>query len=177
MTLVDHTRRLMKGRTGEVTDEFTRRKAELLEHPEVPFMQDLRNFTLHRKLPFLAHTVSMTNVNKPDQQFESEVLLSASDLLDWDGWTARSSMFLASAGDVELRPVVRKHGEMVSALNIWLFASLIDAIDLAAINELVVERNAILTGVDVEAARRWTDEWSNKRADPSPWGIEDCPRR
>lgn len=176
MTLVDHTRRLMRNRTGTVAAEFTRRKADLLEHPEVPFMQDLRNFTLHRELPFLAHTLSMTNVNTPDQEFESEVLLSAIDLLDWDGWTARSVAFLSSDGDVELRPVVRKHGELVSALNIWLFNALMEDIDLTEVNELVVERNAILTGLDLDAARRWTDEWSSRRANPDPWGTADTPR-
>jgi hypothetical protein len=43
-TLVDHARRLMKGRTGKIANEFERRKLETIANPEVPFIKDLRNF-------------------------------------------------------------------------------------------------------------------------------------
>ncbi|MGA9315882.1 MAG: hypothetical protein WBV77_14785 [Solirubrobacteraceae bacterium] len=56
-TLVDHARRLMKGRTGTIAEEFEGRKAEVIANPEVPFIKDLRNFVLHQAHPFLGHTV------------------------------------------------------------------------------------------------------------------------
>ena len=45
MTLVDHSRRLMKERAGSVADKFDTRKTTLLTNPEVRFIQELRNFT------------------------------------------------------------------------------------------------------------------------------------
>ena len=48
-------------------------------------------------------------------------------------------------------------------LNAWLCNTLGSAIDYQEINELAVERNAILTGVDLETARRMTDQWSVDR--------------
>ena len=38
MTLVDHTRRIMRARSGAIPDEFAKRKALLLANPEVPFV-------------------------------------------------------------------------------------------------------------------------------------------
>jgi hypothetical protein len=50
-TLVDHARRLMKGRTSAVAAEFERRKVEVIANLEVPFIKDLRNFVLHQAHP------------------------------------------------------------------------------------------------------------------------------
>ena len=45
-TLIDHSRRLMKGRSGTIVSEFETMKTSLEQNPEVPFVKDLRNFTL-----------------------------------------------------------------------------------------------------------------------------------
>jgi len=63
MTLVEHSRRIMRDRRGPLRDELTTKLAEILLNQEIPFVQDLRNFMLHRSLPFLAHTLSMNEVN------------------------------------------------------------------------------------------------------------------
>lgn len=52
-TLVDHTRRLMDGRTGAIAEEFERRKTHVANDPKVLFVKNLRNFVLHRAHPFL----------------------------------------------------------------------------------------------------------------------------
>lgn len=129
----------------------------MLNNPEVPFMLSLRNYTLHRTLPLFAHTLSMTNVNTPDQRMESEVQLGVADLLAWDGWAAPARAYLEAAGEaVQLRPVVKKHGELITQLNMWLHHALADANEeaLHEVNELIIDRNAILTGGDREAAVR-----------------------
>lgn len=111
MTLVDHARRLMRGRSGLIVEEYQQRKAALLQNPEVPFIQDLRNYMLHRRLPNLLHRVSMNNVNTADQTMESEVQLSTAQLLAWDDWKPVSRAFLESQGDeLSLRPVIFNHG-------------------------------------------------------------------
>jgi hypothetical protein len=139
-------------------------------------MQDLRNYALHRKLPSLGHSVSMTGVNTPDARFESEVKLSTGPLLEWDGWTTASKTFLAENPEsISLRPVVLAHGRLVLDLNTWLFNALMSAIDLEEVNELQVKRNAILSGTDIETARRLTEQWSEEHTDPSPRGAVDRP--
>lgn len=152
-SLVDHVRRLMRGRVGPIAEEFATRKAELLRGPEIPFMVDLRNFTLHRTLPFFGHTLSVTGVNTPEQEVESEVLLNVPQLFEWDGWSAPARVYLDGQHDaLSLRPIVKKHGEMVLELNAWLLSELAktnkDSLD--EVNTLIVARNAVLTGGDPE---------------------------
>jgi hypothetical protein len=158
-SLRDHVRYLMDGREGPITEEFERRKREVLKHPEVPFVFDLRNFALHRKVPFFAHTLSMTNVNKPDQKMESEVQLNVVELLEWEGWSSAAEAYLRGLGEgeaVSLRPVMRLHADLVLGLNVWLLRELgeANAGSLDEVNELVVAGNAILAGGDMEEARR-----------------------
>lgn len=156
-SLIDHVRRLMRGRVGPIVEEFERRKAEVLENPEVPFVVDLRNFTLHRTLPFFAHRLSMTKVNTPEQAMESEVELAVGQLLEWDNWSKPSRKYLESQGEtVVLRTVIKKHGELVISLNGWLHNELSGANDsaLEEVNRLVVEANAIFTGGDLDEAEQ-----------------------
>jgi hypothetical protein len=159
-TLADHTLLIMNGRTGVLADEYGRRKAQLVSHLQVPLMSRLRNFTMHYKLPFLGHTVALDAVNTPAQTMKSYVELSAAELLQWDGWTQPAKEFIRQQGKtLQLRPVVRAHHELVSAFNIWLHTELVseNAAGIAQLNELIVERNAILAGVDMETARGITE--------------------
>lgn len=149
MTLVDHTRRIMRPRTGSVVEEFNERRKEILRHPEVLFMQDLRNYTLHHSLPFLGHRFSITNVNKPDQTMESEIELSVPDLLAWDKWSASSRTFLLENGNmITLREIVLRHYQLVYALNAWLVDSMARANEeaLVEVNRLIQRRNAVSSG-------------------------------
>lgn len=99
-SLRDHVRHLMDGRDGQVTEEFDRRKKEVLQHPEIPFVFDLPNFALHRKLAFFAHTLSMSNVKKPIK-VESEVQLNVVERLEWNGWTSAAQAYLRGLGEGE----------------------------------------------------------------------------
>jgi hypothetical protein len=158
MSLRDHVRRVMRGRTGPIADEFERRKQEALEkNPELSFGFGLRNYTSHRKLPVFPHTLSWTNVNQPDQKIESEVELDTAELLQGEMWSAADRAYLKGLGDaVTIRPVIKRHAELVLELNSWLLNELANAHAnaLAEVNELFVARNAILTDADLEAARR-----------------------
>lgn len=96
-----------------------------------------------------AHTLSMTNVNTPNQKMESEVELDVPDLLTWDGWTQRARTFLQAQGDtLKLRPVVKKHGGLMLELNTWIHQELAKAHEpaLDEVNALIDARNTILAG-------------------------------
>jgi len=162
MTLVDHSRPLMKGRSGSIVSEYDQRKAELLQNPEIPFIQCLRNVSLHRSLPLLGHTLRMTQTGIES----SEVELSVADLLDNEYWNAAMRKYIKSHGDrIPLRPVIQRHHDLVYSLNSWLIneMSLANRPALNEANELLVAVNAALMGVDLETARHRTDQDSQRR--------------
>jgi hypothetical protein len=169
MTLVEHTRRVMRDRSGPIVEPFERRKQEVVANPEVRFIQGLRNYVLHHSLPFVGHEVRLQP--QPNVIATSEIQLSVRELAQWGGWSATTRAFIESHGEaLTLRPIVRRHSEPVIELNLWLYGQLADANAdaLAGVNELVVQRNAILAGLDMEEARRVTTEWTRRREDPAP---------
>lgn len=174
MTLVEHTRRVMRDRSGPIVEEFERRKQDVVANPEIPFIQGLRNYVLHHSLPFVGHQVHFQP--KPNVLATSEIQLSVQELAQWEGWSASMRAFIESHGEaLTLRTVIRRHSELVIELNLWLYGQLADAnaAALAEVNELVVERNAILGGLDEQEARRVTEEWTRHREDPQPRGPLD----
>ncbi|MGC2374671.1 MAG: hypothetical protein WA484_12430 [Solirubrobacteraceae bacterium] len=174
-TLVDHARRLMKGRTGTIPEEFERRKADVIANPEVPFIKDLRNFVLHQAHPFLGHTVRILD---PDGPATGEIELSATNLLGWSGWKAPARAFIKSQPEsFALRPIALQHGQLMVRLHNWLHNELAEAnaADLEDANRLVVERNAILGGMDPEAAKRLTEAITKLRESPTPIKTDDLP--
>jgi hypothetical protein len=141
-SLVDHVRRLMRHREGPIAEEFLRRKQELLQNPEVPFMADLRNFIVHRTIPFFAH-----RFGSKSGQMDSEVELETVELLEWDGWSAPAKAYLKAQGHaVAIRPVIKKHGQLILELNAWLHKELCmaNAEALKEVNKLIAIRNAVL---------------------------------
>jgi hypothetical protein len=156
-SLVELVRHLLANREGPIVDDFERRKQKVLLHGEVPFMKCLRNYMLHETLPFFAHTLSVKDANTPDAKMESEVELNVADLLRSDYWNTPARAFLEAQGErVILRPIVYKHSKLVFHLNSALYTELskANAASLAEANELIVARNAILTGGDIEEAKR-----------------------
>jgi hypothetical protein len=169
MTLVDHSRRIMRDRTGPTATEFAKRKDELIAHPEIEFFQQLRNYLLHRALPIIGHTVTFNEINTAQQEIRGELELSVAELSGWDEWSARSRAFLAAQGEaVILRELVQRHGELVAGLNAWLLNALAadNADAMAELNRLVAERNGVMLGINQVDAERWTAELTAIRQTP-----------
>ncbi len=162
--LVEHTRRIMRERSGPIVDEFERKKRDVIAHPEVPFIHNLRNYVLHHSLPFIGHEVRLQP--QPGVLATSEIQLSVRHLTAWDGWSTPARRFVESQGEVlVLRPVIAIHAELTIELNLWLYEQLAAANEpaLSEVNRLIVERNAILGGTDLEEATRVTEEWTKRR--------------
>jgi hypothetical protein len=172
-TLVDHARRLMKGRTGAIAEEFEIRKAEAVANPEVPFIKDLRNFVLHQAHPFLGHTVRVLD---PEGQVTGEIELSATNLLGWSGWKASARAFIKSQPEsFAVRPIVLRHGQLMVRLHNWLHNELAEANATALddANRLVAERNAILGGLDIATAEQLTTAITKLRESPTRISADD----
>jgi hypothetical protein len=165
-TLIDHVRRIMRNRNDEVATKHHERLDALPDVLELPFVKNLRNYTLHQTLPVVRHELEITHPNHQAMTMDSRIQLDVVSLLKWKGWSAASKRFLAQCGDhVDLRPVIQKHGEAVLTLNAHLLNDLLEAnkADLADLNRLVLERNAVLLGGDIERAERVTDAWTRRR--------------
>jgi hypothetical protein len=163
MTLVDHSRRLMRERTGSIAEEFGARKTTLLTNPEVRFIQDLRNFTVHRSLPLLAHRLRLSGASSAEARGESDMLLSVEDLLAWDGWSSATRAWIEAQGSgIPLRPLIIQHSALVYDINYWLLDVLSDENQaaLAEANEIIVERNAFFNRTDRAEAAKLTEHWT-----------------
>jgi hypothetical protein len=172
-TLVDHTRRVMDGRTGPIAEEFELRKKRVASDHEVLFIKNLRNFVLHRVHPFLGHTVTVADQSG---RITGEIELSRTDLLTWDRWSSPARAFIRDQPErIPLRPIVQHHAGLMVELHNWLHdqLALANRAALKDTNQLVDEGNAILTGLDPAAARRLSEAMTRLRNSPTPIKTED----
>lgn len=121
-SLVEHTRVLRRHMhdasmgplyRDPATDEPIQRRIEreFADDSETKFFQDLRRFTQHRELPTLKFQISRQG---PEDRVDRKILLSASQLLAWTGWSYPSKRFLERAGDkIDLRELVIRYEERV----------------------------------------------------------------
>jgi len=172
-TLVDHTRRVMHGRTGPIADEFEQRKERVATDPEVLFIKNLRNFVLHRAHPFLGHTVTVADRSG---RITGEIELSRTDLLTWDRWSSSARTFIRNhAEQIPLRPIVQHHAELMIELHNWLHdqLALANRAALRDTDRLIDEGNAILTGLEPTAAQRLSEAMTRLRNSSTPIKTED----
>jgi hypothetical protein len=153
--LVDHSRRLMAMYEGTpLFDDYTTRRANLSESLEAQFMKGLRNFAIHRSLPPMQHRLQF--VAEPPSM-TSELGLSTSALLlgKWERSEVREFIeaTMDIPGQVDLRPLVTRHGEMIRELYNWLFPEFekTHGAEMAEVNELIANYNVILTGAEPES--------------------------
>jgi len=168
MTVVDHARRVMKGRSGPIAEEYSRRVVAVAAEGEAAFVQGLRNFTLHRSSPFLGHVVNIGG----DGTVDAEFTLSVKELLLYKDWKAPAREFIGRHdAAIPLRPLIRRHGELLVELNTWVHGALVAANQsaLSEVDQLQTQRNAAMTGItDLTEAARVTEAWTNLRASPAP---------
>lgn len=161
-SIVDHARRLMRQADPDFAAEFKTRVEEAIQdHPVMHFIGGLRNYSVHRRLPFLGSNFSMQNPNSPEAGFQSEIQMSVEQLLEWDGWPATAKEFLFQhAPTFAVGPLIEEHGPVVYDLNVSLHERLMEKnVDaLSEVNEMVIEFNATLTGTDAETTRQGMDE-------------------
>lgn len=117
-TLVDHTRRHVKKlyENGPFVDEYEQRVALLIDLPERRLVKDLRDYTLHYRLPGLVAELTWTKYG-----VVSEFLLESAKLLEWEKTSRISRDFLVSHGEhVSLRSVVDAYMAGTAGLYAWM---------------------------------------------------------
>jgi hypothetical protein len=95
-SLRDHTRRVWK-KYLPMTDYEAKTQATFAESGECLFVQGLRNYSLHTRLPVAEGHMSW----KKDEEMSTTVRLRRADLLGWSKWKPPARAYLE---DIEKMP-------------------------------------------------------------------------
>jgi hypothetical protein len=90
---------------------------------QAQFLEDLRNFTLHRTLPLSLPELRMQKVNESRLKSSVGIVLLKDYLLEWDNWSelARIQIGMAFEGEVDIMQICEQYFNNVTEFNIWLF--------------------------------------------------------
>lgn len=169
-------------RNGGVEDEADAefRRLKMSGPVEVDLVLDFRRFSQHvGRLPLAQTHQTVMKFDKGRLVEETHnVSMNSGTLLKWDGWKSESKRYLENHESVDLGEVVRVFAEHWMLVNRWVIETLIaeSALHEEAFFELQVQYNAVLTGMDINAARdatvARTNQWLAAEA-PSPYDIPE----
>lgn len=81
------------------------------------FVQDLRNYFLHRGLPFAGMELHWT---KDSRRIDTRMYLDVEKMKEWDGWRSRSKSYLAEVKDkLTLLDVTEAYTAKVREFHLW----------------------------------------------------------
>lgn len=119
-TLVDHTRAFYqdeyKGSEFE-TDYNKKIKEKFVDVPVSKFVQDLRNYILHKTLPIAGATLSFDR----GDGISHSITLDAKSLNEWNKWTSKAKEYLESIEEdrIILSDVVEGYKTQVTEFYSW----------------------------------------------------------
>ncbi|QHJ97777.1 hypothetical protein QM004_11820 [Bacillus subtilis] len=116
-TLIDHTRKIYqeeyentpfsKVYQNKIKETFT-------ESPLAKFIQDLRNYSLHRNIPISGASIDFLNKEG------KEVFLVKKNLLDWNGWTNKSKKYIETCkDDIDMIHLINDYTKKVKEFQEW----------------------------------------------------------
>jgi len=125
-SLVDHTRNLVR-EWYECSDFMELYQAEIdlrfAQNPTAQFVEDLRDYCLHYRLPPISATLSIDQVSPHGKQ---TIQLDKSELLQWKRWPKVSLQFLGSASErIELESVCLQYYAGVRDFHRWMRKQLV----------------------------------------------------
>jgi len=154
MTLVDHTRVMMKERYGDESvhaEIISQISNTVAKSPTCKFVQDMRNYIVHRGLPNSQIYKSFVNTGNDVFELKVGVQIPTSDLLDYKSWTAPAKAYIEQAGDyIDIRDLVADYLAQIRKLNEWLKLRLEDyhAADLLELEGLESQQRLRYSEVD-----------------------------
>jgi hypothetical protein len=127
VSLVDHTRRLLTHFEPDVPDvvaSYRERNAGVMALNETRFLRDLRNYLLHYGVAPIIQSISFRQTEEVTE-WNHNIKLKASRLLEWREWNRQSREYLVSFGDSDgpaLRDDVVVYVSAMQELFSWLFS-------------------------------------------------------
>ena len=180
MTLIEHTRQFVREHYAGTTVESAyhdRVKANFGSEPVAKFVQDLRNYMLHKGLPPSQMFIEFDNTSNDfgvGGELTTGVRYETAALLNWDGWTAPARTYVAAAGEhLDIHAFAETYLEKVLLFHGWLEAELqqFHSADLA---QLQAMQEAYARLAEQDTARTSVTEVREGRAS-SP-SAEESPR-
>ena len=144
-SLVDHTRKVVrKDRESRLfQQQYEARKDDLIGQPVAKFVQNLRDYVLHRGPPRIIGSFQLRSGT-------AVVCLVRDDLARWSKWSAPARRWLESQPErIPVLLAVQQYDDLVSDLYDWLWKRLADehAEDMAEVDRLDDQRQALYGGV------------------------------
>lgn len=124
-TLIDHTRALINDwykNTKFLQIYQTEVKNRFNKNDLSGFIQDLRNYTLHYRLPLSMARMQYKRKTENDEiEFTQKFVLQKNRLMQWKRWEDRARSYLKSAPDeIEIDSLTSIYYEEVRSFNEWL---------------------------------------------------------
>ncbi|QTE30916.1 hypothetical protein [Pengzhenrongella sicca] len=140
MTLVDHTRNLLrKYEGGSFWSEYESKKAKMVEAPVVVYVKTLRNYMLHRGNPVVASAFSQDVVGRT-----LSVVVDSKDVLAWEKCPAGAKPYLADHPVVPLRQAIGEYEKLIENLYRWVLDQYgtLHGAEVDEVNDLIRRREA-----------------------------------
>lgn len=118
-SLVDHTRAVVDREysTGSFRRGYDERVGYFKQLPAARFVQQLREYVLHNRLPMTRARVRFT----VGVGFDNSVALGVQRLLEWENWCPPAREYLQAAGDhLRLTDPVDQYAAAVEELYSWM---------------------------------------------------------
>ncbi|MGG0053093.1 hypothetical protein [Bacillus atrophaeus] len=120
-TLIDHSRKLFQQEYEHKHLAFSKvyqnkLKETFAESPLAKFIQDLRNYSLHRSIPISGASYDIASSNRG----LTEVFLVKKSLLEWDGWTKKAKEYIDTCKkDIDLIQLVNEYTKKTKEFQEW----------------------------------------------------------
>lgn len=123
-TLVDHTRCFITDhyKSTSIEQAYTQKIAADLANDEVvKFVQDLRNYMLHKALPHSSRTINIKNTGRIDSNsINASVHINKNKIIQWEKWTKPSQAYLSNApSEIKISDIAKSYGEKISDFHNW----------------------------------------------------------
>jgi hypothetical protein len=121
-TLVDHSRRFIRRYESifpDLVGEYERRKNVVVQQAVAHFVQDLRNYMLHYRLPSLTHNLSLT---LEGGSIPFTVQFNCAMLAEWSKWSSQAKAYMADKESIVLREAMQEYTVAIQHLYQWFFS-------------------------------------------------------
>ena len=145
MTLVDHTRNLLrKYEGGAFWSEYELKKSKMIAAPVTMYVKTLRNYMLHRGNPVVATTFSLDAHERT-----LRVVVDSKDVLAWDKCPAGAKPYLAEHPVVQVREAIEEYEELLDNLYRWVLDQYpaLHGAEMADFNDLIRRRESAYSPV------------------------------
>lgn len=128
-SLIDHTRVFVDDhyKDTSLAQAYAKKvQSELAQDPLCRFIQDLRNYMLHKALPNSSMSLTISRIEGSNaQDILTTVSLGKEQLLQWDKWSSHSKLYLKNADkQIKISLLSREYGDKIIFFYDWFDAKL-----------------------------------------------------